>query len=165
MNRKPSLRPLRFTYLLQHFSPCFDYPALWLNCHKHNLVLLHTMFWKPELSHRKPTWHLPLSMLRDRIRSSSENFYFFSLNWLFVISVQMTQLCMGFIFSVCSLGSSKGRWLTIRKHRMNWQCWCLIEPLQCSQTEASKYNRLERNLPLFSPGFIICAIPVQYTVE
>lgn len=144
-------------YLLKHSSPCFDYPVLRLHCHRHNSVLLHTMFWKPELSLRKPTWHLPLSMLCDSIHSSSEDFFiFFSpAELVVVISVQMTQLCMGFIFSVCSVGSSKGRRLTTRKGTMNRQLWCLIEPLQCSQRSTKQrqatVNRPGKNVPPFSP--------------
>lgn len=80
-----------------------------------------------------------------------------------VISVQMTQLCMGFSFSVCSVGLSKGRRLTISKHTLNWQCWCLIGPLQWSQR--SSVGRPEKNFSPFSPWFIIYALSLQYTVQ
>lgn len=162
----PSLRLLRFTYLtLLLWLPC---PV---NCHKHNAVLLHSMFWKPELSLHMPTWHFPLSVLCDRIRISLENF--FPTELVAVISVQMTQLCMGFIFSVCSVGSSEDRWRKIRKHTMNWQYWRLIEPLQCSQ-KSTQQKQACVNHPGLHGGislhvalgsFSSYAISLQYTVQ
>lgn len=57
---------LSVTYLLKHFSPpCFDCTVLRLHCQEHNSALLRAVFPKLQLSLRKPTWHLPLSVLSD----------------------------------------------------------------------------------------------------
>lgn len=75
----PSNKPLpetfrNHTFTLNTALLFFDYSVPWPNCHKHNLVLLHTVFGKPELSLLEPTWRLPLFMLRDCIiHSTLEN--------------------------------------------------------------------------------------------
>lgn len=74
---------------------------------------------------------------------------------------------MGYIFSVCSVGSCKGRRLTIRKHTMNWQCGGLVELLQCpcrsTQQKQARVNCPGNNFPPFSLG-LIYATCLLYTI-
>lgn len=148
---------LRVTYLLKHFSPCFDYAVLWLHCHEHNSVLLHTMFWKPQPSLRKPTWHLPLSIL-----AVHRGFFFFFCHWIGICYFSPDDSIMHGLYFQCF-----AHWVRVRADAlqsesiatMNWQYWCLIEPFQWSrrrnkQKQAS-VNCPGMNFPPFSPGFII----------
>lgn len=126
--KKMEYHPLRLqrnTYLLKRQSPSFNYlhpGGAWIV----SIVLslqLHAVFWK--LSLPEPTWHLPLFGNAPRLQFLVPWRMF--LHWIGggVISVQMTQLCMGFIFSVCSVGSGEDGLPTITQ-------WCLIKPFHCS---------------------------------
>lgn len=129
------------TSIIQFCStPCFE-------SHSHHFV--------------SQTWHLPLSMLCDRTRSSQRIFFFFC-HWIGSCYFSPDDSIMHGLYFQCF-----AHWVRVRADAlqsesiatMNWQYWCLIEPFQWSrrrnkQKQAS-VNCPGMNFPPFSPGFII----------